>query len=150
MENKLVYGEFNIERTFNAQISKVYKAFSDKNAKEGWFKGPSEENSSEHEMDFRVGGTEMNRGKFHDGVTHTFKAAYYDIVPEERIIYSYEMYLDDKRISVSLAIIEFVADGENTKLSLREFGVFLDGFDKPAIREEGTRGLMEALEKSLI
>ena len=38
---------------------------------------------------------------------HRFDSLYYDIVPDERIVYSYEMHLDDKRISVSLATIEF-------------------------------------------
>ena len=34
-------------------------------------------------------------------------------------------------------------------LVLTEQGAYLDGFDEPAVREEGTRYLMEALARSL-
>ena len=78
-----------------------------------------------------------------------FDARYYDIVPNERIVYAYEMYLDDKRISVSVATFELKADGGRTRLTLTEQGVYLDGFDNGAQREEGTRELLDALGESL-
>lgn len=143
-----VYGSFNIERTFDVSVEKVWAAFADQAAKEQWFKGPDEA-PNEHSMDFRVGGRETNEGRFHDGTVHRFEALYYDIVPLERIVYAYEMYLDGKRISVSLAAIAFERDGDGTKLTLGESGVFLDGFDKPELREQGTHQLLDALEKSL-
>lgn len=143
-----VYGSFTIERTFDAPIEKVWAAFADQAAKERWFKGPDDA-PDDHTMDFRVGGREHNQGKFHDGTEHRFEALYYDIVPLERIIYTYEMYINGQRISVSLAAIVFERDGNGTKLSLGESGVFLDGFDKPEVREQGTRELLNALEKSL-
>ena len=76
-------------------------------------------------------------------------STYYDIVPNERIVYAYEMYLDDNRISVSVATIEFKAVPGGTRLVLTEQGAFLDGFDNPALREEGTRALMDQLAASL-
>jgi uncharacterized protein YndB with AHSA1/START domain len=148
-EQKIVYGDFSVERSLAFPPSKVYKAFANKEAKEKWFKGPTDDGLNEHEMDFRVGGSELNRGRFHDGIVHTFKAHYYDIVPEKRIVYAYEMYLDDSRISVSLATIELKAEGDKTRIVLRESGAFLDSFDKPEIREQGTVYLLDALEKSL-
>lgn len=147
MERSAVHGGFSIERTLHAPIEKVWAAFADQTAKEKWFKGPGQE-PSEHAMDFRVGGRESNQGKFH-GTEHRFEALYYDIVPLERIVYTYEMYLGGKRISVSLAAIAFERDGDGTKLSVGESGVFLDDFDKPEVREQGTRELLDALEKSL-
>jgi len=123
--------------------------FADKDAKEQWFGGPTDKKGNQHTMDFRVGGSEFNSGKFHDGVTHIFKAQYYDIVPEVRIIYCYEMYLDKKRISVSLATIEFTPEDNGTRLVLQESGAFLDDFDKPEYRERGTNELLNALEKAL-
>jgi uncharacterized protein YndB with AHSA1/START domain len=147
-DQSVIYGEFTIERSFNAPLSKLYQMFADKTTKEQWFKGP-DSSDTEHTMDFRVGGSEFNSGKFHDDVTHVFKAYYYDIVPEQRIIYSYEMYLNDNRISVSLATIEFSADNDNSKLILRESGVFLDGYDTSQTRENGTRQLLNAIEAAL-
>jgi uncharacterized protein YndB with AHSA1/START domain len=148
--HSITNGDFTVSRVLKAPVAKVYELFADKQAKEKWFKGPSDGEPNKHEMDFSVGGSELNSGKFHDGITHIFKAHYYDIVPEERIIYSYEMYLDDKRISVSLATIEFIPEGDNTKVVLHETGAFLDGFDKPEIREQGSGYLFDALEAALI
>lgn len=143
MENSsMVYGDFTISRSIAAPIAKVYRAFTEKQAKEVWFKGPTDEGSNENNMDFRVGGSEHNHGTFHDGIVHTFKAMYYDIVPEQRIIYSYEMFLGDKRISVSLSTIELASAGDNTQIILHESGAFLDGLDNPGSRERGTNELL--------
>ena len=148
-DNNIVYGDFTFSRSIAAPIAKVYRAFADKQAKEEWFKGPSDDPASEHIMDFRVGGTELNRGTFHDGVVHTFKATYYDIVPERRIIYTYEMFLGDKRISVSLATVELASNGNGTQVTLHESGAFLDGLDRPENRQQGTEHLLKALEASV-
>jgi uncharacterized protein YndB with AHSA1/START domain len=78
-----------------------------------------------------------------------FQATYHDIVPEQRIVYSYTMHVDDRKLSVSLATIEFQPAGKGTKLVLTEQGAFLDGYDDAGSRERGTAGLMDALAKSL-
>jgi uncharacterized protein YndB with AHSA1/START domain len=80
---------------------------------------------------------------------HSFDARYYDIVPNERIVYAYEMYMDKARISVSVTTIELKAEGTRTRLTLVEQGAYLDGFDNGALREAGTRELMDALGASL-
>ncbi|HET9850030.1 MAG TPA: SRPBCC family protein [Candidatus Saccharimonadales bacterium] len=147
-EHSIVHGDFAIERTFSVKPAKIFQAFADKEAKERWFKGPSDQEPNVHSMDFRIGGRESNSGKFHDGITHRFEATYYDIVPDKRIVYAYEMYLNDQRISVSLATIELIPDGGGTKLTLTEKGAFLDGLDQPTQREKGTHHLLDALEKS--
>jgi uncharacterized protein YndB with AHSA1/START domain len=67
----------------------------------------------------------------------------------QRIVYNYDMHFDDKRISVSLATIEFKPAGNGTKLIFTEQGVFLNGYDNPAEREEGTHGLLDRLEVAL-
>ena len=74
---------------------------------------------------------------------------YQDIVPDERIVLAYDMHLDRTRISVSLLTLEFKAAGTGTRLILTEQDVFLDGFDKPADRERGTRDLLDKLEAEL-
>jgi uncharacterized protein YndB with AHSA1/START domain len=66
-------------------------------------------------------------------------------VPERRIVYTYEMYADQARISVSVATVEFRSVGATTHLVLTEQGVFLDNRDTAAQREEGTRSLLESL-----
>ena len=76
---------------------------------------------------------------------HTFEARYWDIVPNERIVYAYDMHLDDTRISVSLATIQLQPTTGGTRLVLTEQGAFLDGHDTVAAREHGTGELLDSL-----
>src|SRR5688572_3951726 len=80
---------------------------------------------------FRVGGRESVSGGPPGGPVHRFNATYQDIVPNQRIVYSYEMHLDDTRISVSLTTIEFASAGTGTRMKFTEQGAYLDAFDKP-------------------
>jgi uncharacterized protein YndB with AHSA1/START domain len=73
-------------------------------------------------------------------------------VPDQRIVYSYEMYADDARISVSVATIEFAKSGDGTALTWTEQGAYLDGIDgvqAPALREEGTAEMFDGLARYL-
>lgn len=79
----------------------------------------------------------------------TFDATYHDVIPNERLIYTYEMHLDDKKISVSLATMALKAQGGKTTLMVTEQGAFLDGYDDADSREHGTGHLLDALGASL-
>jgi uncharacterized protein YndB with AHSA1/START domain len=70
-------------------------------------------------------------------------------VPDERIVYAYDMHLDDRRISVSLATVELKAARAGARLIFTEQGAFLDGLDTPEQREQGTGSLLDALAKEL-
>jgi hypothetical protein len=59
------------------------------------------------------------------------------------------MFADERRLSVSVATIQFQAQGATTLLILTEQGVFLDGQDTSTQREEGTRGLLDSLARFL-
>jgi uncharacterized protein YndB with AHSA1/START domain len=148
-EVSATHASFTIGRTIHAPRERVWQAFADVTAKERWFKGPDDGTPNTHRMDFRVGGHESNTGTFHDGVEHRFEATYYDIVEQERIIYAYEMYLNGKRISVSVATIELEPNQDSTQLTISESGVFLDGLDRPEMRQQGTQQLIDALIQSL-
>ncbi|MGH8766396.1 MAG: SRPBCC domain-containing protein, partial [Burkholderiales bacterium] len=90
------------------------------------------------------------RGEWNSGMTSDFHCLYQDIVQDRRIVYSYNMYINDQKISVSLATIEFEPAGKGTKLILTEQGAYLDGgIDGAASREQGTIGLVGNLEKYL-
>lgn len=146
MEKRSVtHATFRLERTYKASPTKVYRAFADADAKRKWFGGPPDWIEGEVSLDFRVGGYEINEGGPKGGPMHRFVCLYQDIIPNERFIYTYEMYLDAKRISVSLATMELRPSGTGTQLVLTEQGAFLDGFDDPKVREDGTRGLLELL-----
>ena len=78
-----------------------------------------------------------------------FQAVYHDLIPNQRLIYSYVMHLNDRMISVSLATLELRAEGGKTTLAVTEQGVFLDGYDDAGAREHGTGLLLDALGASL-
>lgn len=150
MSNRSVtHATFTIERTYPASAEAVFAAFADPQAKAQWFGGPDEWQKSDHSLDFRVGGREHVSGGPQGGPIHSFDAIYQDIVPGERIIYTYDLHLDDTRISVSVATIELKPSGESTRLKLTEQGAFLDGFGIPDDRERGTRDLLDNLGKAL-
>jgi uncharacterized protein YndB with AHSA1/START domain len=146
----VTHGTFAIERSYDAPPQRVFAAWSDPKAKAQWFVGPDDWQSSDHEMDFRVGGLEHVSGGSPDGgPTFSYDARYQDIVPDERIVTTYEMHMDDARISVSVATVEFQPEGSGTRLVLTEQGAFLDGHDTPAQREHGTGELLDALGRAL-
>ena len=91
----------------------MFAAFASKEAKDAWgdtgdLAEPGAD-AGETEFDFRIGGHERF-GFGYQGISYRYDARYYDIVPDQRIIYSYEMYADGARISVSVATIEFGTD----------------------------------------
>jgi uncharacterized protein YndB with AHSA1/START domain len=101
-------------------------------------------------MDVRVGGRDRLIGKFADGSQSRFEALYFDVVPERRLVYTYDMYWQGKKISVSLASVEFVAQGKGgTKLIVTEQHAFLDGYEDGGSRERGTLALIDNLEQAL-
>jgi uncharacterized protein YndB with AHSA1/START domain len=145
----VVHDTFTLERTYDASPARVFAAFADQEAKRLWFGDPDGWSVEVWDMDFRVGGRELNRATLTDGPTMIFEAIYLDIVQDERIVYTYQMEMGGERISVSLSTIELFTAGAGTRLVMTEQGAFLDGHDKPEGRKEGTEGLLDALGVSL-
>jgi uncharacterized protein YndB with AHSA1/START domain len=147
-ERSTKHATFVIERTYEATPERVFAAWSDEAAKARWF-GPPEKPEGSYSLDFKVGGREHLAIGVPDGPQYSFDALYQDIVDGQRIVYTYDMHLDENRISVSVATVEIEAAGAATRLTLTEQGVFLDGLDDPAEREHGTNVLMDTLGKQL-
>jgi uncharacterized protein YndB with AHSA1/START domain len=144
----ITHGSFAIERTYDADPARVFKAWADPAAKALWFGADNQGAGNGYELDFRVGGREVNEGSF-EGSVYRYDALYHDIVEGERIVYTYDMYMDDKRISVSLGTIELEPSGAGTKLTYTENGAFFDGADTPEQRQGGTEQILDALGESL-
>ncbi|HEY4370875.1 MAG TPA: SRPBCC family protein [Burkholderiales bacterium] len=145
------HATFTIERRYPAGIERVFRAWSDPARKARWFSCHDEWQASGYTLDFRVGGREHLTTTPPGGQPHRYDAIYQDIVPQARIIYAYDMHLGDKRISVSLATVEFKPEGKHTVLVFTEQAVFLDGYDDEGARERraGTEIGLQNLDESL-
>jgi uncharacterized protein YndB with AHSA1/START domain len=151
LNRSVTHATFHLERTYSASVARVWKALTDPEAKALWFAAPSEQlEILERTMDIRPGGRERLRGSWGSRVTSTFDATYYDVIENERLIYCYEMHLDDRKISVSVATLQLQAEGKSTRLLVTEQGAFLDGYDDAGSRERGTGELLDALGRSLM
>jgi len=144
-ERSTKHATFTIERTFAAPPSRVFVAYADVKSKARWFVGPEGWEKSNLKLDFKVCVRESVSGGPPEGPIHYYNALYQDIVPDERIVLTYEMHMDKTRISVSLGTTEFKRAGTGTRLVYTEQAVFLDGYDDAGSRERGTRGLFDQL-----
>jgi uncharacterized protein YndB with AHSA1/START domain len=150
-ERSVNHATFVIERMYPAEPAKVFGAWADGNAKSVWMDDPDykSDESADYEYDFRVGGRERFGGIAPEGGTYRYDATIYDIVPDRRIVFCYEMYADQNRMSVSVATVDITPAGSGSRLVYTEQGVFLDGIDKPEARQEGTEWLLDNLGKYL-
>ena len=137
------HATFVLERTYDAPPGRVFGAWADPEAKAQWF------GAVDFTLDFRVGGRETNGGGPDGGPLYRYDATYRDIVPDERIVYTTDMHVDDRLMSVSVATIEFAPDGDGTRLVLTEHGAYLDGLETAAQREHGTGELLDKLGATL-
>ncbi|MFN4166269.1 MAG: SRPBCC family protein [Ferrovibrio sp.] len=149
-QRSALHNTFTITRVYDAPPARVFAAFADPKAKAKWFSPPPDWVDVKQSVEFRVGGREHSSARDSSGVKHVFDSIYYDIVPDARIVYAYDMHLNEQRISVSLTTIDLQAEsGGRTKLSFTEQGVYLDGYDDAKAREEGTAWLLGKLGETL-
>jgi uncharacterized protein YndB with AHSA1/START domain len=141
----VVHSTFSLERVYSTDPERVFAAWSDPVAKARWFAAPG----GEHELDFRVGGHEVNRARTGSGARLEFESVYHDIVAGLRIVYASTLSADDTVSTVSITTIEIGADAEGARLLLTEQATFLDGLEDPSWREQGTSGWLDALGSEL-
>ena len=117
--------------------------------KKQWFGAGEAWSAREWSFDFRVGGRDVDEAKFHGGPVSRYEAEYTNIVDRERIVTTYNMWIDGAHISTSVASFEFETMESGTRLTQTEHGIHFDGFDTGEQREAGSRGLLDALGEVL-
>jgi uncharacterized protein YndB with AHSA1/START domain len=138
-EPSVTHSTFAIERAYPAPPARVFAAWADPVQKARWSSCHDDWGTAEYHLDFRIGGRELSRVGPPGGPVQTVEGHFHDIVPGQRIVYSYSMRLDDAPVSVSLVTVQFEAEGTGTRMTFTEQGAFFDGHHDPAMREEGTR-----------
>lgn len=145
IERSETIATFTIERMYAASVAAVWHAFSDNDARSQWFGGGDAFDTTEQSHDFRIGGGGVEDGRWKDGPRSRFESTYTDIVEHRRIVFTYDMWVDDRHLSTSLTTVVFEPDGDGTRLTFTEQAVHFDGLDTVEGREEGTAGLLDNL-----
>ena len=134
---------FTIERIFAASPAAVFHALSDTAAKARWFDGGDGyvRRSSATWMCAPAGASAQG-GAGGSGMVTTFDARLFRRRADERLVYAYEMHLDERKISVSLATLAAGSGGNGNAAHrdgagdvpgrLRRRGIAREGHGVPA------------------
>ncbi len=147
---KVTNATFVIERVIKASPARIFAAYSTLEAKNNWFKAPTDVVTLNRDFDFRPGGKERFHARWPDGKATDFQATYHDIIENERMVLVYDMYAGGVKLSVSLLTIELVDEGGKTRLIHTEQGSYFVGGKADAEgREHGTTWHIENLKAQL-
>ena len=150
---RIIHATFSIERHYPHAPEKVFQAFADPAKKPQWFAEVEGFELKSFEMDFRILGREtcefIHPGgpqRYREGRNDTI---YMDIVENRHIVIAYIMTFGDHCMSSSQTSMEFVPDGDQTRLVFTEQAAFFDDADGPQLREDGTQWLLDRLGQKL-
>ncbi|MFT4036049.1 MAG: SRPBCC domain-containing protein [Patulibacter sp.] len=150
-ETAQTHATFVIERDYPASIEKVWAAFADPAIKARWFGASDEFDDIEALEEFRVGGRTIHNGRhIASGARSRMGGTYTDIVEHARIVFVYDMWLNDAHASTSLTTITLEPGDDGTRLTYTEQAVHLDGIHGPgpdaaAGREHGTAQMLDSI-----
>ena len=109
-DHSVKHSTFTLERSYAASPAAVFAAWSDRRHEGEVARGRGQPLLAE---DFRVGGTEAVHGG--DGVGLVARSEYHDIVPDERIVYTTDLFTDEVLSTVSLTTVRFARDGDGDR-----------------------------------
>lgn len=151
MTGSVTHATFCLERVYDAAPARVFKAFTDPEARKRWFFKTDSWSLHRHSGGETAVGAPESSAFSPPGtdVVITNDSLYLDVVPDERLVFAYEMTVAGARISASLATAEFKPEGGGTRIVFTEQGAYFDDPGQVASREEGTREMLEALAADL-
>ena len=138
-----------IDRTFDADVARVFAAWATPASRKHWTIPKAGWEIADDESDFRVGGREVSHFGPPGDPRYRAETHYLDIVDNARIVMAGTMSDAGRRISASLATVEFLARAGRTRLIYTEQAAFLDGLDTPESRRGGWNQNLDGLERFL-
>lgn len=147
---------FVIERSFDASVEDVFQAWADPETKRQWSDCHAE-HTVEYTLDFRPHGRETHRVRHPAHGEQVVEKLFFDIRPNRRIVFAYDISVGGKRLSVSLVTVEFIPGAATTDMVYTEQIAYLDGhqdleqrihgtgegLDRLRLAVEGRRGLLQ-------
>lgn len=141
------------DRTFRQSLDTVFAAFSDPAKKAKWFTGPADGKVQEQALDCRSGGSEILDVRWASGTVSRFEARYHRVDDKERIVYSYDLFIDGALFSISLADVRFEAASDGgTVVHFAESTAYYNEADLDQMtdsRMHGTTALFDMLGMAL-
>lgn len=140
----LTQPSLTINRRLNAPPAKVYAAWTDPEKIIQWFgPAPTVLGSVKAKMDVRVGGSFRISFNTEDGQYHEVGGTYREVVPNQRLVFSWAWHSTPERESVVTVTLK--EDGNGTLLSLNH-GQFFDQAARDG-HERGWTGTIDKLER---
>jgi uncharacterized protein YndB with AHSA1/START domain len=128
-------------RRLNAPPAKVYAAWTDPQKMIQWFaRADAKPGSMRAEIDARIGGRFRVRFNAEDGEYHEVGGVYRDVVPNQRLVFSWAWHSTPERESQVTVTLQ--PDGDGTLLTVHHAQLF-----DQAARDGHERGWIGALDK---
>jgi uncharacterized protein YndB with AHSA1/START domain len=149
-EPKVVHATCLVERSFAKPAGVVFAALSEPDKIARWMGTSDHSEMIEFDCEFREGGRQVLKYRMGqetpipDAVI-TNEGRFLQIVPGERIVTASTMKMGDHIFSASLVTFELLPAEKGTDLILTHQGAFFEGSDRPAMREQGWKKLIERL-----
>jgi len=135
-----------LKRRLHAPPEKVYGAWTEPEKLAHWF-GPSQTvpGSVRAEMDVRVGGRFRVSFKTEDGEHHEVGGVYREVVPNEKLVFTWAWHTTPERESLVTVLIKSEGEGAMLTLTHEQF------FDEAARdgHKRGWTGTLDKLERYL-
>ena len=133
----------NLVRTFDPGPEDVYRAWTDPSVIKRWF-GPTPEFSTPiAEVDLKVGGKYRIGMKSPDGKLYVATGIYREIIPNEKLVFTWRWESEPSDISETLVTVEFKKSAEHTKLVFTHENFATEELARD--RQEGWEGALSKL-----
>jgi uncharacterized protein YndB with AHSA1/START domain len=154
IQSEVIHDTFSIENTYGVPPAEAFAAFAMLDKKKQWYADSDTYDVLKYDMDFRVGGSEVLIGKMLPetpvaGAILKWSSVFTDVKPNDRIIFSQVVEMNDWRISCSLITVEFLAATAGCLVRLTHQAVYFEGADGPEMRKMGWDLLLNKLGSQL-